>query len=65
MANKAKKMGAIQMVPFCETTDDWIAMICNQVKIRRPSKSSYWFSVLEAVFTSLKKLEKEGVKDVR
>ena len=57
MDNKAKKMGAVQMIPYCETTDDWIAMICNQVKIRRPSKSSYWYSVLEAVFSSLKALE--------
>lgn len=57
MAEKAKKLGAVQMIPYCETTDDWIAMICNQVKIRRPSKSSYWYSVLEAVFSSLKALE--------
>ena len=60
MANKAKKMGAVQMISYCETTDDWIAMICNQVKIRRPSKSSYWYNVLEAVFTSLKGIERKA-----
>ena len=49
-----KKMSAIEMVRLCETADDWIAMICNQCKIRRPSKASYWFNVCEAVFESLK-----------
>ena len=48
------KMSAIEMVRFCETADDWIAMICNQCKIRRPSKASYWFNVCEAVFESIK-----------
>ena len=49
-----KKMSAIEMVRLCETADDWIAMICKQCKIRRPSKASYWFNVCEAVFESLK-----------
>ena len=49
-----KKMSAIEMVRLCETADDWVAMICKQCKIRRPSKASYWFNVCEAVFESLK-----------
>lgn len=49
-----KRMSAIAMVRLCETADDWISMICNQCKIRRPSKASYWFNVCEAVFDSLK-----------
>lgn len=49
-----KKMSALAMISFCYTVDDWIAMICKQENIRRPSKSSYWFNVCEAVFDSLK-----------
>ena len=52
--HRQNKMSAIEMVCFCETADDWIAMICNQCKIRRPSKASYWFNVCEAVFDSMK-----------
>lgn len=52
--HRPNKMSAIEMVRFCETAYDWIAMICNQCKIRRPSKASYWFNVCEAVFDSMK-----------
>lgn len=52
------KLNPIKMTQNSDSVDDWVAMICKVAKIRKPSKKSHWYTVLEVVFNGLKE-EKE------
>ena len=38
------------------SVDDFIDTICHRVKIRKPSKSSYWAVVVECVYNEIRRL---------
>lgn len=48
------KLNPIKMTQNCDSVDDWVATISKVAKIRKPSKKSHWYTVLEGVYNGLK-----------